>query len=128
MKHPKSRVPVAVDNARLGAILDNLVKNTQEALPGGGTIELSATAADGFARIEFSDDGPGVPDNVVDAVSAGQSVQSTKLSGNGLGLLGIRNLVRHAGGAFTYITGRPGACWQITLPVSDDDTMEGDGL
>ena len=115
-----------MDDVHLGVILDNLVKNTMEALPDGGTIELSATVDDDVMCIEFTDDGPGVPDTVVEAVCSGQSVQTTKLSGNGLGLLSIRNLVRCAGGALTYVTGRSGACWRITLPVSDDESAEGD--
>lgn len=117
---PATPVTVELDNAHLAAILDNLVKNALEALPDGGTVDLSATGDTVDAYIEVSDDGPGVPGHIIDAVSAGRAIQSTKLNGNGLGLLGIRNLVCRVGGSLTYISDHPGACWRITLPLAHD--------
>ena len=123
---PRAAVAVAVDEASLSAILDNLVKNTQEALHDGGTIELSAECGDAVVQIEFSDDGPGVPDAVVNALESGRSVQSTKITGNGLGLVGVRNLVRRAGGRLTYVADRGGACWRVSLPVVES-SVAGEG-
>jgi dsRNA-specific ribonuclease len=124
-KGPTSPVVVSMDEANLSAILDNLVRNAQEALPNGGTVELSASTDGRVAHVEICDDGPGVPVSVVDALRSGQSVQSTKLTGNGLGLVGVRTLIRRAGGEFTCIADRPGACWQITIPLSDPAAVDG---
>ena len=76
------RDPPPAARAGEGPVVDGIVLEAQFALPDGGTIQLSATVEDGLVHIEFTDDGPGVPASVIDALSSGQSVQSTKLSGN----------------------------------------------
>jgi signal transduction histidine kinase len=122
---PRTAVAVPVDEATLSAILDNLAKNTQEALPDGGTIELTAACEDAVVHIEFFDDGPGVPDAVVDALQSGRTVQSTKTAGNGLGLVGVRNLVHRVGGTLAYVADRGGACWRLSLPVAESTAAGG---
>ncbi|WP_197379977.1 ATP-binding protein [Mycolicibacterium mengxianglii] len=117
-------ITVAVDETYLAAILDNLVKNTQEALDTGGRLELSVAEVEDEVRIVFQDDGPGVPPEVLAALRAGQSVQSTKLNGNGLGLVGVQELVRKAGGLLEYDDTHTGACWRITLPTIATMDME----
>ncbi len=119
---PKAALSVNVDPAHMTAILDNLVKNSLEAMPQGGTLRLNCAAENGFAVLLFSDDGPGVPNSVAEALTSGASVRSTKPSGNGLGLLSIRNLVDLANGSFDYAPQSTGACWRIALPVADTES------
>jgi len=110
---------VAVDQAGLTAILNNLVKNTQEAVPDGAVIRLDCVLGEGVAEVEVSDDGPGVPASVVEALRAGRSVQSSKINGNGLGLASVQKLVRRVGGTLTYAGDESGAVWRITLPLAE---------
>ena len=51
--------------------------------------------------IKVADDGPGVPDDVFQALQSGGRVMSTRAGGNGLGLLSVQTLLRRAGGNIT---------------------------
>jgi C4-dicarboxylate-specific signal transduction histidine kinase len=121
---PHSPTTVSVDESSLAAILNNLVKNTQEALPSGATVTFEIGGDTKMAHVEMSDDGPGVPDDVVEALRSNRPVQSSKIRGNGLGLVGVRNLIRRVGGSLEYVTGRNGACWRISLPTLVRDIAE----
>ncbi|WP_234374891.1 ATP-binding protein [Streptomyces sp. CB01635] len=122
---PRS-VRVALDEGGLTAVLDNLVGNAIEALPGGGSITLEWTADDDEAVVEITDDGPGLPPEVVAALVAGERVRSTKPGGNGLGLLGVQSLLNRAGGELTTVPAPSGTgtAWLITLPIAPTTTTE----
>jgi len=107
----------AIDARMLTAILDNLVKNAAEAMPGGGSIKLGWAADKYEAIIEVADDGPGLPAGIAQAFAAGKRIHSTKPSGNGLGLLSTRSLVRRVGGQLTAARVTSGTAWEITLPI-----------
>jgi signal transduction histidine kinase len=49
------------DPALVEQILLNLMKNSIEAMPSGGTLRLSTGAIGGMTWLEVSDDGPGLP-------------------------------------------------------------------
>ena len=86
-----SAVNVALDEASLTAILDNLVKNAIEAMPKGGIIKLNWTSDSEDVIIEVADNGPGLPSAVVHGLQSGGRITSTKTGGNGLGLLSVRD-------------------------------------
>ncbi len=121
----RQTVRVALSERGLIAVLDNLVGNSIEALSEGGAITLDWTADDNEAVIEVADDGPGLPEQVIEALSSGERVRSTKPGGNGLGLLGVRSLLGRVGGEFTLVPTSSGTAWLITLPLSSDLTQEG---
>lgn len=110
---------VAIDGRTLTAILDNLVKNAAEAMPGGGSIKLGWAADRYEAIIEVADDGPGLPEGIAQALVLGQRIQSTKPRGNGLGLLSARSLVSRVGGQLIAVPVSSGTAWEITLPIAD---------
>ncbi|WP_210608806.1 ATP-binding protein [Streptomyces rhizosphaericus] len=122
---PRS-VRVALDGGGLTAVLDNLVGNAIEALRDGGSITLEWTADDDEAVVEITDDGPGLPPEVIAALEAGERVRSTKPGGNGLGLLGVRSLLNRAGGELTTVPAPSGTgtAWLITLPIAPTTTPE----
>ncbi|MER5821017.1 ATP-binding protein [Streptomyces mirabilis] len=121
----RQTVRVALSERGLIAILDNLVGNSIEALSDGGAITLAWTADDNEAVIEVADDGPGLPKQVIKALSSGERVRSTKPGGNGLGLLGVRSLLGRVGGELALVPANSGTAWLITLPISTDLTQEG---
>lgn len=128
VQSPAQPVDVAVDETYLAAILDNLIKNSFEALPDhGGTIELIGSTEKGVAIIEVGDSGPGIPDATIASLQAGGSVRSTKLNGNGLGLVGVRDMSRRARGDLTYVGDTDGARWWIELPLLEQDATEDEG-
>jgi K+-sensing histidine kinase KdpD len=98
----------------LGLLLDNAVKYSPE----GGTIRLTARAADGGGVIEVADEGLGVPDDVdVWAPFQRGSVAQQVSPGVGLGLHVVRNLVLAMGGSVEARRNADrGSTFEITLP------------
>ncbi|MFG1723187.1 ATP-binding protein [Micromonospora chalcea] len=115
--------PAAISATHLTAVLDNLVRNAAEAMPEGGTITLSWEADHTGIRVAVTDDGPGLPDEIADALTSGRR-RSTKAGGNGIGLLGARTRLRHFGAELTVRTGAPGTTWTIALPQVQDPASE----
>lgn len=80
-------VTVAGNGDMLRILLRNLVDNALRYTPGGGNIQVRVHAAQGGARLDVSDNGPGIPQAERDAVFlrfhrlAGQETE-----GSGLGL------------------------------------------
>jgi two-component system sensor histidine kinase ChvG len=62
------RLVVAGIEGRLVQVLRNLIGNAISFSPEGGTIRLCAEREGKFVRIEVEDDGPGIPDNKLDAI------------------------------------------------------------
>jgi signal transduction histidine kinase len=108
---------VRADEVVLRRIIENLVRNAEEALQGkGGTLTLTSTAADpaGRVRIEIRDTGPGMTRGELDR--AFQEYQSSKPDGTGLGLPVVRQLVTALGGAIRVETA-PGAGTTCILEI-----------
>lgn len=115
-------VRVGLGERALTAVLNNLMGNAIEALGHGGAITLAWTADEYEAVIEVADDGPGLPAPVADAFATGQRIRSTKLGGNGLGLLSVRSLLGRVGGQLSLAPAQTGAAWLITLPTATTDS------
>ena len=118
---------VSIEERALRAILDNLVKNAQEAMPDGGTISIDYAASldDYMVLLEVVNSGPPIPGSVVEALRSGQPIASAKRNGSGLGLLGIRRILRRVGGDLEATNRSSGPAMLITLPLVTDDA-EGD--
>jgi signal transduction histidine kinase/dsRNA-specific ribonuclease len=121
---PGDAVNVALDEASLTAILDNLIKNAIEVMPTGGAIKLDWASDPEDAIIEVADDGPGLPDAVVRELQSGGRIMSTKTGGNGLGLLSVQTLLRRAGGDLT-VSNKSGTAWLLSVPRAiEADVLE----
>jgi len=114
---------VAIEGRALRVVLDNLVNNAQQAMVNGGEITLDYTASqtDDVALLELADSGDGIPVEVIEALAAGNPVASSKRDGSGLGLLGVRRILRRAGGDLEPVQRASGTCWLITLPLVSDE-------
>ncbi len=118
--------PVLADPVSLRRILDNLLRNALEALPGGrGAVEISvspATAAgldadvarlpDAGTVLRIRDDGVGMTPEVRERV--GEDFFTTRAEGTGLGLSNVRRLVGDAGGRLD-IASAPGRGTTVTI-------------
>ena len=108
--------------------LINLVKNSMEAMPDGGTVILRARRNDGFVQIDVEDDGIGIPPELHDQVFS--PFYTTKQQGAGLGLAMTRKVIEEMGGkvSLTSHVGK-GTCISLMLPVAlaveDGETPEG---
>ncbi|WP_328521145.1 ATP-binding protein [Kribbella sp. NBC_00359] len=123
-------VNVGLDESSLRAVLDNLVKNAVEAMPGGGTVTFDWTHDGRQAVLEVADDGPGLPDGIAEALADGRRVNTSKSGGNGLGLLGVQALLRRIGGSLEAAPSQQGTRWHATVPLAqevvEDDRDESD--
>jgi PAS domain S-box-containing protein len=114
-------LPVAADQVRLGAALDNLVDNAIAFTDPGGAVTLSAAAdGDGRVRLTVADTGVGIPAEHLPhlfekfyRVPGGDRPGST-----GLGLAIVREVVQAHGGDVS-VESEPGrgTAFHVTLPV-----------
>ncbi len=113
---------VYADPQRLRQILTNLVSNAHKYSPAGGRITVRATAQQGGILFCVSDNGPGIPDALLERVFERfyQVPVSNRLPrGTGLGLAITRELVGAQGG-WIRMHNRPegGLCAEIWLPAA----------
>lgn len=110
-----ARVTPARIREAVGALVDNAIQH------GGGTVTLSARAAENSLLIEVGDNGAGVPEELVPHVfDRGVSVGSS----TGLGLALARALVEADGGRLELSRPRP-ATFTIFLPAARADDVVG---
>jgi len=129
----------AADPHQLEQTLSNLVVNARQAMDGGGSIHLRCSAADpntvfSFGRLErqetfvqwsVSDEGSGIPDNIVDNIF--DPLFTTKRTGTGLGLSVVAQLIEQHGGKIGLETSvGKGTTFHVLLPgVADPSLSEG---
>lgn len=109
--------PVAGNESSLREMLTNLIFNAVDALPQGGTITISASQVDGAARLEFTDTGTGMSEEVRRRCL--EPFFSTKgQQGTGLGLSMVFGIVERHGGSLDLRSelGK-GTTFVITLPL-----------
>ncbi|WP_296454489.1 HAMP domain-containing sensor histidine kinase [Rubinisphaera sp.] len=100
-------------NALRGALL-NLLLNAIEAAGPGGEVSVSTGVDSGFALIEISDNGPGVPEELTEEIF--HPFVTTKKEGVGLGLALARQAAQDCEGSLTLIqNGR--TRFQLKIPL-----------
>ncbi len=87
---------VRLDSESLKQVCLNLVLNALEASPEGGCVRVALERHGGRATLAVSDDGPGMPEEVLHRL--GEPFFTTKAKGTGLGLFLSKRLVEGAGG------------------------------
>ncbi|HEV2363311.1 MAG TPA: ATP-binding protein [Caulobacteraceae bacterium] len=124
---PAETPGLAADRYRLETVLLNLANNARDAMPGGGTLSISAAVEDlahdidapalkrgRYVRITVRDTGSGM--DAVTLARAGQPFFTTKPKGKGtgLGLSMARGFAEQSGGALA-ITSEPSRGTTVTL-------------
>jgi len=105
---------VSADRGRLEQVLLNLMVNAMDAMPQGGTLRVALTQDDTTAKIEVSDTGCGIPENLRDKIL--DPYFTTKSSGTGLGLAICDKIMRQHRGTLDFRSSKQGTTFQITLP------------
>jgi two-component system nitrogen regulation sensor histidine kinase GlnL len=126
---PENIPSIQGDPHQIRQIFTNLLTNAFEALSGKGTVRLSAavlaeepvSGADQqtgpMIQIEVTDDGPGVPADVMDRIFS--PFFTTKPQGSGLGLAIVRKIVdAHDGRIDVSAPAGGGTRFRVTIPVA----------
>lgn len=106
---------ISADKKQISQVLINLLKNAVEALQqtNEGTILLNANLDDnGRIQITVSDNGPGIPDDLIDKIFV--PFYTTKESGSGIGLSLSRQIMLLHGGSLKVVS-QPGVKTVFTL-------------
>ncbi|MGQ9759944.1 MAG: two-component system sensor histidine kinase NtrB [Candidatus Methanomethylicaceae archaeon] len=109
------KLKVLVDQYMIMRICNNIVLNSVQAMPKGGTLTLSAKIEDDNFVIKISDTGAGIPKDVLNKLFT--PFYTTKAKGMGLGLSVCKNLVEAHGGTISVEShvGK-GTTFTITIP------------
>jgi two-component system, LuxR family, sensor kinase FixL len=115
------------DPVQIRQILINLLRNAREAVADQVVkrVILSVSRADGFLEFCVKDNGPGVPEELVDGLF--RAFTGAKHKGVGLGLAISRSIAQNHGGDLRLENGLGGgASFILTLPVGEpeEDTVE----
>jgi signal transduction histidine kinase/CheY-like chemotaxis protein len=115
-------VTLTADALQLRRLLTNLLTNAAEAYTEPGRpVVLKYGLLDGVAWLEVTDEGCGIPPDVLDRVY--EPFFTTRFVGRGLGLSAVRGIVQSHGGTVT-ITSRPAA--GTTVRVTLDNRVPAD--
>lgn len=121
--------PVDIDVGQISQVIQNVVKNSDQAMPEGGTIIIRGEnvvidAAHGlplragrYVHLSLADDGIGIPTKYLAKVF--DPYFSTKQEGSGLGLAACHSIISHHDGLITVESEYgSGATFHIYLPAS----------
>jgi len=123
---------VEVDEGQITQVVQNLVLNSIQAMPRGGTVsvgvdnahvtegDIPTLEAGRFVRIEVVDTGEGIPDDSLESIF--DPFFTTKKGGSGLGLATAFSIVRSHGGAIVvHSEPNRGSKFEVYLPASEKD-------
>jgi two-component system, OmpR family, sensor histidine kinase BaeS len=115
--------PVLADTGRLHQVIGNLLSNALKFTPRGGQATMTLSAADGKARLEVTDTGPGISredqPHVFDRLWRGAHTSPT--AGSGIGLAVAAELARaHHGSIEVASEPGQGARFTLTLPLAPE--------
>jgi signal transduction histidine kinase len=106
-------------------VLQNLLQNAIKYSPQGGEVEIELGAQDGMVYVRVADRGVGIPDEALPQIFErfyrAPNTDPSQISGMGIGLYVVREVVRLHGGSVT-VAQRPGggSCFCLSLPRAPD--------
>ncbi len=113
--------PIQADPDLLHRAFSNLVLNSLDAMPGGGTLTIRTGQKDGSVRVEISDTGAGLTPEECERLFT--PYYTTKRHGTGLGLAVVQSIVSdHHGKISVESAPGAGATFRIDLPIRPRDT------
>ncbi len=115
---------VALDVEKIKQVLRNLLDNAIKFSPEGGTIDVAVCRVASSVRVSVCDQGPGIPQDELEAVFD-KFVQSSKTKtgagGTGLGLAICHEIIAaHKGRIWAESRPEGGAVFSFEIPLSMD--------
>ncbi|MCP5102525.1 MAG: PAS domain S-box protein [bacterium] len=124
-------LPVEVDKGQISQVIQNLILNADQAMPGGGVIEVKAENVSlknrqvallkkgKYIKISIKDRGIGIEEKLLQKIF--DPYFSTKKKGSGLGLAIVYSIVRKHNGAVTVESALgEGTVVNIYLPAAEE--------
>ena len=110
--------PIYAVSGQVQQIFFNLILNSLDAMPSGGELRIRARSLERGIELNFSDTGPGIPEDRRNNIF--EPFFSTKEGGTGLGLTVSYNIVTAHGGTLDLVNqDKPGASFRLFLPMGD---------
>lgn len=118
-----------IDRAQIEQVVDNIVINAIQAMPGGGVIQLNASnlpswiphnssTEKDFVKISISDTGAGIPEEIIKLIF--DPFFTTKSKGHGLGLATSYSIISRHGGYLEIESKQDqGSTFHIYLPAAE---------
>ena len=119
---------VAGDRDRVGQVLLNFISNAIKYSPGGGSVTVSAHAADGQVVVSVADEGIGIAEEDIPKLFTQffrvDSSMTREIGGTGLGLSICKSIIELLGGSVSVETvlGK-GSAFSFSLPVAGPDLV-----
>jgi two-component system NtrC family sensor kinase len=108
-------LPITAVGSQIQQVFINLILNAADAMPDGGSLQVSASSFEEGVELLFQDQGRGIPKEQQSNIF--EPFFSTKDGGTGLGLTVSYNIITAHGGVLELLPKRsPGACFRIFLP------------
>ncbi|MFB3888312.1 MAG: CHASE4 domain-containing protein [Candidatus Bathyarchaeia archaeon] len=110
---------IHVDKGKMQRVFANLVKNSFDAMPKGGTLIITSVQKGENVEFSFSDTGVGIAKDNMDKLF--KPLFTTKAQGMGFGLAICKRIVEAHGGKISVASevGK-GATFKVTVPVSPE--------
>ena len=131
---PEETIPLEADVVRLVQVFTNLLNNAAKYTPKGGRITLAAKRERERVVVRVSDDGIGIPQDMLSEIfemftQVDQSLERSR-GGLGIGLSLVRRLVLMHGGSIEAHSGGAGAGSEfvVQLPVAAERAAHGQSL
>lgn len=116
IKHLQPVPDTVFDAAQLRGAIINIVRNALDAMPNGGTLEVTLTHRGDWLDLRVKDDGAGIPADVLPRLFT--PFYTTKPHGSGLGLFIVQRVVHALGGSVrVHSEAGAGAELVLELPV-----------
>jgi nitrogen fixation/metabolism regulation signal transduction histidine kinase len=118
---PEPPYYVYADKNQLIRVFNNLIQNAVQAIghDKDGSIQINLEREGSEYRINIADNGPGIPEDMVDKIFSPSF--TTKSSGMGLGLALVKSIILEAGGSIHFESSADtGTVFTISIPVYQD--------
>ncbi len=123
-------LPLEADEGQISQVIHNLVLNAVQAMPGGGLIRICAEnvhekpaslhSERDYVRVSITDNGPGIPEDILPRIF--DPYFSTKTKGSGLGLASVYSIIKNHDGLIEVDTRvGSGTTFHIYLPASKEE-------
>jgi len=113
---------IYADQSQMKQVFINLIKNSIEAMEKPGKITIMVKKLDDFCLIAITDEGPGIPKELIHKVK--EPFFTTKKEGTGLGLMITHRIIDNHNGLLNIIPNyETGTTFEIRLPYYDPDSV-----